>query len=437
MMLATAMLSALLGNQHPMEPVSCLAVRDTATLAAQNDPRIQEAQADVALAEADFSDALALRRPQISAFARSSSGDTGLTTNQIENQVGLQVSQRLIDFGDARFARSQARNEVRASEYGVQVQQLSSAASAIIAHLQYVLAHEDRAVVDDQVVYFSNLLSRLERLLDDGASTRDAVAAVRSRLAAAQAEATSLELRAIEAEIEVSVLTGVNQTPCAQANESQLLSIALVDSTNAEQPQESPRILGLRSSVAAAEADVRRARRDRLPAIDLVAIGSYAYEDFRDEWEYRDRVGVDVSVPLYQGDMLRARVDRSRSQLARQESRLRLAERRLSQEIRAASSRIRTLRQLRQTRDEAAQTKRAELEALEIAFEGGQRTLFELLETQVGLAEAERSFNQVNYQLLTEYVRLSELTGRMDITLEDIDGAQRPKIWGWEPDPAD
>lgn len=434
-MLALLVSSLIVAGDAPAG--ACLSVRETARLAAQNDPRIEEARADVQLAEADFSDALALRRPQLSAFARSSAGDNGLTSNQIENQVGFQVSQRLLDFGDARHARAQARNQVFAGEYGVQVQQISSAAAAITAHLRYVLALRNRDVMEEQVAYFSDLLSRLERLLQDGASTRDAVAAVRARLAAAQAETTSLELQAIEATVEVAVLTGLETPLCGQASEGELLSIALIDDPALAAVQDSPRIQGLRSAVAAAEADARRARGERLPAIDIIAIGSYAYDDFRDEWAYRDRVGIDVSVPIYQGDMLRARVDRSRAQLAREQSRLSLAERRLAQEIRAASFRIRTLRHLRQTRQEAAVTKRDELSALEVAFEGGQRTLFELLETQVGLAEAERALNEVEFQLLSEYVTLSELTGRLDIELEDVNGAQRNRIWGWEPHPTD
>jgi len=438
------MLAALLGSlalalaSGQDADASCVGIADTARLAAESDPRVRGARAGVQASEADFSDALALRRPQASAFARSSVGATGLTSSQIENQVGFQVSQRLLDFGDARFAREGARNRVRASEFEVQVQQIVSAADAAQAHLNFVLSRRDQAILAEQVEYLARLEVRLERLLAQSASTRDAVAAVRSRLASARAELSALELSEIEALTDVAVLTGDDLNLCAETGEDALLSLALLDESDpTRSATRSPRVEALQSQVASAQAEAVRVRRQRLPAVDVVAIGSYAYDDFRDEWAYRDRVGVDVTVPIYQGDMLRARVSRAQAEVSRRQSELDMAERRLSEEVRSASARIRTLRRLREERAAAVTARRDELAALEIAFQGGQRTLFELLETQISLTQARRSLNQARHALFLEYLTLAALTGRMGIDLEEIDGAQRQRIWGWEPHPDD
>lgn len=264
------------------------------------------------------------------------------------------------------------------------------------------------------------------------------MAAVRSRLASARAELSALELSEIEALTDVAVLTGDDLNLCAETGEDALLSLALLDGSDpTRSATRSPRVEALQSQVASAQAEAVRVRRQRLPAVDVVAIGSYAYDDFRDEGAYRDRVGVDVTVPIYQGDMLRARVSRAEAEVSRRQSELDMAERRLSGEVRSASARIRTLRRLREERAAAVTARCDELAALEIAFQGGQRTLFELLETQISLTQARRSLNQARHALFLEYLTLAALTGRMGIDLEDIDGAQRQRIWGWEPHPVD
>lgn len=436
-MLAAVMVSLALGSVQSAE-ATCLRITDTARLAAEADPRVRGARAGVQASEADFSDALALRRPQISAFGRSSVGDTGLTSNQIENQVGFQVSQRLLDFGDARFAREGARNRVWASEYRVQVQQIVSATNAAQAHLSLGLSRRDQSIVADQVAYLAQLEARLERMLTQSISTRDAVAAVQSRLAAARAELSSLEVSEIEARTEVAVLTGTASNLCLEALEDDLLALVLADTgASPGESVPSPRVQALQSDLVSAQAEAQRVRRQRLPEVDMVAIGSYAYDDFRDDWNYRDRIGVDVSIPIYQGDMLRARISRAEAEVTQAQSELELAERVLSEQVRAASARIRGLRQLRAARAAAVEAREHELAALEIAFQGGQRTLFELLETQIALTQARRDLNQARHALFLEYLALAALTGRIGIDLDAVDGAHRPRIWGWEPHPSD
>ncbi len=411
---------------------TCLEMADALRLAATQDPRVAAARARIDLAEAEFQEALALRRPSISAFARSSAGDTGLTSNQIENQVGVRVSQRLLDFGDARLARRAARDTVRSQEHALQSDQITAAADAGLAVLAHGQIGESQALIEERIAYFQDLSDRLETLLQSGAATRDAVAAVRARLAAARAELAQNELIRIRASIDLATLTGAMTEPCGGIDETTVLALSRFD---VEMEATSPELRQLRSQIRAAEADAERERRARLPAIDLVAIGSYAYDDIRDEWAPRDRVGVDVSIPLYEGDRLRARSQRASAALALTESELTAAERRLRFELQASTGQIRALRDLRDRREAAAERKAEELAAIELAFEGGQRTLFELLETRVALSEARAELIAVRYELYAEYLRLGELTGALDIPVDPVDGPQTQRIWGWEPDP--
>ena len=97
-------------------PGLCLPIADAMQAAASASPDVAVAQAQIAGAKADLQLARSLSRPQVSSFARTQAGDGGLTGNAIDNQVGLRASQRLWDFGDARFAREAANSRVGSAE---------------------------------------------------------------------------------------------------------------------------------------------------------------------------------------------------------------------------------------------------------------------------------------------------------------------------------
>ena len=101
--LSVAILATTLGVAGASAQV-CDPLIDSMRIASETAPEVSVAQARVQRAEADLAEARSLRRPQLSTFGRSGVGDTGLTTNQNDNQVGLRLSQRVFDFGDARLA---------------------------------------------------------------------------------------------------------------------------------------------------------------------------------------------------------------------------------------------------------------------------------------------------------------------------------------------
>ena len=72
-------------------PASCQQFADVIANAANNDPQTQIVQADLEGARANLQQAKSLRQPQISSFARTGFGDSGLVDSQIENQIGLRA----------------------------------------------------------------------------------------------------------------------------------------------------------------------------------------------------------------------------------------------------------------------------------------------------------------------------------------------------------
>ncbi|MEO1361889.1 MAG: TolC family protein, partial [Pseudomonadota bacterium] len=154
-----------LTSSDPSQAV-CLPIADAMRAAAIASPDVAVAEAQIAGSKADLSLARSLTRPQVSTFARTQAGDGGLTGNAIDNQVGFRASQRIWDFGDARFAREAAQSRVGAAEQT----QLSIEAEAerrvALSYITALEAYERKRVTSEREDYFRRQLSALQAALE-------------------------------------------------------------------------------------------------------------------------------------------------------------------------------------------------------------------------------------------------------------------------------
>ncbi len=108
------------------QPDSCLSFETALLLAAERAPEVAGAAARQDEAAADYREAESLRLPQVSTFGRTASGDSGLTGSQIENQVGVRLSQRLYDFGDSHYAMAAASRSIDQRAHELRTQQIDA-----------------------------------------------------------------------------------------------------------------------------------------------------------------------------------------------------------------------------------------------------------------------------------------------------------------------
>ena len=105
--------------------------------------------------------------------------------------------------------------------------------------------------------------------------------------------------------------------------------------------------------------------------IDVVAIGSYTYLDQFNTWEFRDRIGVDVSVPIFSGAALNARSQAADAEVARAQADLVRQRRQMREDILISRRRALSFYAQSVRRASVEDRKLEQFEAAEIEFVAG------------------------------------------------------------------
>ncbi|MGK0265841.1 MAG: outer membrane protein [Maricaulis sp.] len=396
----------------------CLGFAESLTLAVERAPEVDQARARADEAQADLREARSLGRPQVSAFGRSGIGDTGLTSNQVDNQVGVRLAQRVYDFGDGRLARLSAQGNLDRRGFEVREQQSQAAYTLADAYLTLLEARAMINVISERRDYFERQSEAVEALLLRGGATRAESAQIAAQLADADAEALDLRFTVERATTRIREYTGQDMAPCGAAQvqavlDAQLSGLDTIDAAVGSALAAHPQIGAQRGAIRSLEAQRDRQRRSRLPVVEVVGIVSYVYDDFSEDWDTRDRVGVDVSVPLYSGSALGARNDRAQARLEQEESGLRALQRSLGEEAEIAFRRAISLQAQLLRREAVAASQLDYFEAIAGEFSFGLGTLPVLVDARLAYEQAALNVVSARYSLLRQQLDLMRLTARM------------------------
>ncbi|MEO0883354.1 MAG: TolC family protein [Pseudomonadota bacterium] len=400
------------------EGATCLGFERALVLAASNDPSVRVARSNRDRAAADLQEARSLRRPQLSTFTRLGVGDTGLIDSQIENQIGLRASQRIIDFGDSRLAKEAAREDVAAQESLILDARASASLDAGLAYIDWLEARDQLIATEDRIGYFSRRLEAINSLLATGGATRLERAEVAAEKANAESLQFEFEFRRDQAATRLAIATGDRALPCTVENyavppsQDNLVS-GVLDQMVGDAIEDNPEIEALRRTRASLDATARREARGRLPVIDVVGIASYASQDFDGNFDLQTRLGVNVSVPLFTGNALVAQRRRASAQAARASGELAAAQRALRQSIEVTWRRTLLLQAQSVSRADIRRFKQEEFKAAEIEYEQGLRTLPALTDIRLELEDAALSEIRSRFDLEREQLRLKALTGEI------------------------
>lgn len=401
---------------HAQPRESCLAFEDALNLAAGNDPGVVIARANLQDAEADLEEARSLRRPQLSTFSRVGVGDRGLVDSQIENQIGVRASQRLLDFGDARLARRAAEEDVTAQQSLIIDAENQAELAAGRAYIEWLEASEQLSVTSERIDYFTRQLDAIEALLDQGGSTRIERAEVAAELATAEAFRFEFEYLKDQAAAKLAIATGERSEPCKitgrlidpvyDAFDPDLVEKMVQDALKAN-----PQIEALRRTRSGLTIAAEREARNRLPAVDLVGIASYGSQDFQGDFDLETRLGIDISVPILSGRALDARRKRSQAQASRARGDLFSAERELRETVEILHRRSLLLEAQSVRRDTVLTLRNEEFDAALLEHQTGYRTLPDLVDVRIELEQASLAAVSSKYELERVRLQLNIMTG--------------------------
>ncbi|MEP3891010.1 MAG: TolC family protein [Hellea sp.] len=396
---------------------SCLRFDDVLKLSAQRDPSVIIAKAQQSEADAEIKDAKSLFRPQISAFGRSGFGDTGVVDSNISNQIGVRASQRVFDFGDSKYARRAATLGLEASLQDTRQAQLLAAQRTGFSYLELVEAEEQVELTKRRRDYFSQQLFAVDSLLSRGAATRTERASVASQLADADAFVLELQFRKEQAVTQIQIDTGTNALLCNPSATQGVLKQRFAQLQNPETAAQialnkNPNISALGKRAESLEAIRKREKRSRLPVIDVVATGSYSSIGGFDQFAFRDRVGVDISIPLYSGNAIGARNQRASARHAVARGRVLDAERQLRKDVSIGYRRILSLESQLMSRQDVEEQTRLQFEAAEIEKEAGAKTLRDLVEIRLEYEQAGFQRIRTKYDLMRQQLELLTLTAK-------------------------
>lgn len=398
----------------------CLTLQTAMTVSARRDPSVLLAQAEQASADADLAQARSLFRPQISSFARTGAGDVGLVDSVLQNQIGLRASQRVFDFGDARFAREAARFGQDASRLETDQVKAEAALETGLVGLNALEAQAQIAISFERAAYFERQLASIDTLLADGGATRTERANIASRLAEAKSIIVELQLQQEQALQRVEIDTGLKPELCEKEVQATYLRSALGVFPDLEAAIQSaslnnPASKALANRVRSETALVRRQRAQRFPVIEVVAISAFSSVGPLQDLTQQNRLGLDVSLPLYSGGAQSAQISRARAEEAAATARVAENERDLRLDITAAYARITSLGELLERRGEVVAQSQIRFEAANTQFEFRAITLPELIEARIEYENAQREAVMTEFDLLRQYLDLLALTAQLDV----------------------
>lgn len=179
-----------------------------------------------------------------------------------------------------------------------------------------------------------------------------------------------------------------------------------------------------REQVNIAKSEADSASAELMPSVDAVA--GYRHEDSSDSriGSERDdtRIGLELSVPIYQGGVKRARSREAQARLAVAQADY---DRILLETVRQVRQQYRELEaayaQARALELAVASATAAE-EATRNGYQAGTRTITDVLNARSAVISAQRDYSQTRYNLLLGWLQLKQLTSELDVAdFERID----------------
>lgn len=396
-------------------------------LAQQNDPGFAAARAEYQAAREAVPQARSAVLPQVTFSASTSEDsqenlDTGQTDDFSSTQYSLSLRQTLFDWNEfSGLGRADAQVAQAESQFAVAEQDLIT---------RVAQAYFDVLGARDTLRFARAEKRAIERQLEQARERFEVGLIPVTDVKEAQASYDLAVSREIDAENALENAREVLRTLTGQppGTLSGVVANLELHSPEPASPgpwvdtalQQNPAYLAARSGAEVARYEIRQARAGHYPNVDLVASRSRQdQEGGFDPGEFEtDRIGIELTIPLYSGGATVSATRASRSQFEAAQSRAMQARRSAEQDTRnafrgieASLSQVRALAQ-------AVESNRSAVEATRAGFRVGTRTAVDVLSALRDLYQAQRDYATARYQYIVNRLRLKQAAGTL--TIEDV-----------------
>ena len=338
-------------------------------------------------------------------------GEEEMTRDFTMENYGLNLTQPLVDMpawhqlrrGDRQVDQGEAELEATRQELVARV--LQAYLTVLSAQSELALARHERDAIDAS-------RERIEGLYEERMAAITDLEEVRARRDSVHAAVIRAEGDLDVALERLSEITGTPHHRLAGLRADAPLPPLGPDDLDAWVAQAldiNPRLRAAMARVAAAESDIRGARAQRYPSLDLVA--SYSYLDDLDGSPYGRKyedsaIGLRLEVPLYTGGAIGARTRGAGHARDQQRQALEATRREIRANVRSAYRALQSGRSEIRALEQAVRSNERSVEAVDAGFAAGLRPLVDILDAQRDLFAARRNLAEARHEFLINRIEL-------------------------------
>lgn len=288
------------------------------------------------------------------------------------------------------------------------------------AYLETLLAEDQlRLAIAQRDAYQENQQAN-QRMLDLGAGTRTDMLETRARFELGQAQVVEAQNQVDNRRNELAVIIG-RDPGVLDSLASGLPELPLAPASLAEWErlarERNPEVRVQRHSVDYAQTEVERNRAGHYPRVDLVASHSRNTADSLFTFNQQstvNSVGVQMSVPIYNGGGVNAQTRQAAARLAAGRAELDAATQKAVVEVRRQYQLLAGTRAKMEATAQAAMSAAEAVEATRKSVTGGQRVNLDVLTALQQLYLARRDLADARHGHLLAYLRLHAAAGVLD-----------------------
>ena len=408
-----------------------LSLAEAYTAALGNDPQFRAAQAQTEASREALPQAVARLRPNISISSqhyrieqeRTDGGQSFPKQDYPSYSTTLSIRQPLLNLR-LTASRDQAKASVASGEAALSLEQQQLGNRLVAAYGNLALGYEQLTLVNLQQRSTSSRLTAAKRALEAGTGIRtdiDEIQAQSDLLDAQQLQARQA-IQAAQAELEEITGRPITKPILLRENKALLIASQRLDpgtlSTWLEKINTaSPELLARKAQVEAAQAASRATRADHLPTLELVAQTSKSSSEnsfFVDSKTETQAIGVQLTLPLYQGGFLQSRDRQTAAELraaeelvSRTQTTARIEASKAFYALKEGIARVAAL-------EKAVESAKQVVIANQKSFTAGLRSTLDILAAEQRAAQTQLDLRQAQLQLLVNHVRLLGLVAQAD-----------------------